>query len=469
MITIKSEWYTLNLINFIVKGSIELDIHRSADRNLVFNVPLMSYLPFGPSSSISIPADTLTYNITLPDFSRAWQSLAVAAYGSNCQGEGRAFVRKIVPWFHENRFFLTNESISLQLEVPKAPIDNELVSASLQFLNLNQCNYEIRITNDWIGTWAQLIRFYWPALLPFISAMFLYCFSQQLRALGRQSHVPSTLSCLVQVSLVKFASIPEVIALAIGVIDSCYLELWPFPPSDEFLLRREGLGFPLIYLIFGGIAWIMAVVITLSFTFSVFIAGSAMHSILIRFLRVKMGISSIIAEVITMGLSRFPIIVSIVLVAIGIGSCGSLALILGLVVCIWKMFSYYEDQLESLLSQEENHEADDGFRINTTVSLMWICTTAMSLPTLIVWFKTPTLAIPGDPTLVTSFIWSICGMGVLQKSGYTESRLKFTYQSVANAVLILSILLPVYGVFSVYRVQFFLSCALVFYAFKQFF
>ena len=54
------------------------------------------------------------------------------------------------------------------------------------------------------------------------------------------------------------------------------------------------------------------------------------------------------------------------------------------------MFSYYEDQLESLLSQEENHEADDGFRINTTVSLMWICTTAMSLPTLIVWFKTPT-------------------------------------------------------------------------------
>ena len=57
------------------------------------------------------------------------------------------------------------------------------------------------------------------------------------------------------------------------------------------------------------------------------------------FLRVKMGISSIIAEVITMGLSRFPIIVSVVLVAIGIGSCGSLALILGLVVCIWKVRS----------------------------------------------------------------------------------------------------------------------------------
>lgn len=54
------------------------------------------------------------------------------------------------------------------------------------------------------------------------------------------------------------------------------------------------------------------------------------------------------------------------------------------------MFGYYEDQMESLLTEEENHEADDGFRINTTISLMWICTIITSLPTLAVWSKTPT-------------------------------------------------------------------------------
>ena len=53
------------------------------------------------------------------------------------------------------------------------------------------------------------------------------------------------------------------------------------------------------------------------------------------------------------------------------------------------MFGYYEDQLESLLNQEEDHESDDGFRINTTVSLMWISASLISLPTLIVWFKSP--------------------------------------------------------------------------------
>ena len=104
----------------------------------------MSYSLFGPSSSVLIPADALTYNITLPDLTRGWQSFVVTAHGANCQAEGNAFVRKIVPWFQESRFFLTNESISLQLDVPKAPIHNELVSASLQFLNLNQCNYQIR-------------------------------------------------------------------------------------------------------------------------------------------------------------------------------------------------------------------------------------------------------------------------------------------------------------------------------------
>lgn len=121
-----------------------MDIHRPADRNLAVNIPLKSYLPFWPSGSINIPADVLAYNITLPDLTRSWQSLVITAHGSNCQEGGNALVRKIVPWFNENRFFLSNDIMSLQLDVPKAPTHDQTESASLQFLNLNQCNYEIR-------------------------------------------------------------------------------------------------------------------------------------------------------------------------------------------------------------------------------------------------------------------------------------------------------------------------------------
>lgn len=55
------------------------------------------------------------------------------------------------------------------------------------------------------------------------------------------------------------------------------------------------------------------------------------------FLRARMGISSIIAEVATMGIARVPILISVALITIGISSCGSLALVLGFIVCIWKV------------------------------------------------------------------------------------------------------------------------------------
>ena len=57
------------------------------------------------------------------------------------------------------------------------------------------------------------------------------------------------------------------------------------------------------------------------------------------YLRSNLGISSIIAEIVTLGLSRLPLVVSIVLIAVGISSCGALAIVLGLFFCIWKVIN----------------------------------------------------------------------------------------------------------------------------------
>lgn len=54
-----------------------------------------------------------------------------------------------------------------------------------------------------------------------------------------------------------------------------------------------------------------------------------------------------------------------------------------------QLFSYYEDELESMLSEEESKEVDDDFRINLTIAILWFCTALLSLPTLIVWIKSP--------------------------------------------------------------------------------
>lgn len=58
------------------------------------------------------------------------------------------------------------------------------------------------------------------------------------------------------------------------------------------------------------------------------------------------------------------------------------------------MFAYYEDQLESAVTgtqddEKEEIEKDDSFHLNSTISLMWICITLLSLPSLIIWMKNP--------------------------------------------------------------------------------
>ena len=102
-----------------------------------------------------------------------------------------------------------------------------------------------------------------------------------------------------------------------------------------------------------------------------------------------------------------------------------------------------------MLSDEENREVDDDFHINTTISLLWFCTALLSLPTLVVWststqyyfikifvlniinclsphpFLRYSLTLPNDYFLVPSFVWSISGMMILQKSKAVNDRLVF--------------------------------------------
>lgn len=52
-----------------------------------------------------------------------------------------------------------------------------------------------------------------------------------------------------------------------------------------------------------------------------------------------------------------------------------------------QLFAYYEDELESMLSEEEHQSLNDGFCLNMTVSILWFCSALSSLPTLIVWSK----------------------------------------------------------------------------------
>lgn len=131
--------------------------------------------------------------------------------------------------------------------------------------------------------------------------------------------------------------VSEAAAFLFDSLDSSHFPWWPFPASDHRLLRSDGLYFPLVHLILAGIAWVWALLLAVLFSLGVSLGGHTLHSFVLRYLRGSLGVSSIIAEAVTMALSRIPIAISVVLLGIGLATCGSLALFLGLIVCIWKV------------------------------------------------------------------------------------------------------------------------------------
>lgn len=125
-----------------------MDMHRNLDRNLEIRFPFKSYIPFAPIAKVVIPSDALSFNLSLPDLNRSWQSIFLKPIGNNCSSQNNALIRKIVPWSHESQFFLTNQSFSVHLHVPKAPTDSDYDSVHLQLINPNlQCTFVIEYEN----------------------------------------------------------------------------------------------------------------------------------------------------------------------------------------------------------------------------------------------------------------------------------------------------------------------------------
>ena len=181
--------------------------------------------------------------------------------------------------------------------------------------------------------------FYWPCLLPLVVGIFTDCFSRQLAAKGRGCSVPSTLRCLLDTSLVRTALIPELVAITLTALKSSNLSF--VPVTDGSLLRAQGLHLPLLYLILGPLAWLVALALAAIFWLAVLAGGTALHSQMIRYLRSGLGISTLIAELVAMNLARVPLFVSVAMVSVALGTCGSVALLIGCFFCVFKVGFFF--------------------------------------------------------------------------------------------------------------------------------
>jgi len=91
------------------------------------------------------PLDALSYNITLPQITKPWQSFAASVTPLNCTWQGNELIRKVVPWSSEDQYYLTNHTFSIHLHQPKKDLNVAYEPIHLQLLNLNQqCSYVVK-------------------------------------------------------------------------------------------------------------------------------------------------------------------------------------------------------------------------------------------------------------------------------------------------------------------------------------
>lgn len=87
-----------------MQAKIHYDVLPGGDRNFRIQLPFYSYFLPGlvGGQRIVAPSDSLSFNVSLPELTATWHSLAVSV---NCKNKHSppAFVRKVIPWSHEGQ------------------------------------------------------------------------------------------------------------------------------------------------------------------------------------------------------------------------------------------------------------------------------------------------------------------------------------------------------------------------------
>merc|ERR1719297_694217 len=105
----------------------------------------------------------------------------------------------------------------------------------------------------------------------------------------------------------------------------------------------------------------------------------------------------IVAEVAVASLSKFPSILSCILMALAGATCGSLALCVGCFCYFLKLFKMYQEYLEGLVKRAVGIRDEDdpsvllGVNFQFSLALLWLINTLLNLPVLITWSQNVSL------------------------------------------------------------------------------
>ena len=379
-------------------------------------------------------------------------------------------------WANDDTFKLLGpnmtNAITARLTRSK-PLNSEEEMKSEVHLYLDpECRYAVSVRPNLAEIFGQIVRFYYPMILPLSLSIVLMILAHQLNLLEKEGQVYACHRILwSQISPISSVMPARLLTSVLPMISLVWIK------PDFTLLAEQGVDFGMlpIMMYFVSIGFVMT--LTLASFLTVVIFGNIISKFAKKIFNANNVIEDLATDAVLNTVTKFPIVLSLALLVIGTSTCGSLALCLGTLCHFLKLFKYYKSYLEWLTKKslgmikkedlEKYKSKEEDFQkiyFNLTFGLLWALTTVLNLPSLLAWSHNLSLGIfqplsPDFSLFPTSVIYSISISFLWQDDQPYKFRAYYHY--VSTACQFSSILIVLFGLVSLYRINYILSFVMI--------
>jgi len=339
------------------------------------------------------------------------------------------------------------------------------------------CVYSIGVRPAIPEMWGQIVRYYYPMMLSFMTSVTMMVLANQLKLVGepdKTSPEPKFHSFFVVLgSKVSPMSAVMPCRLLAAILSSAMVaSKLPFV-TDFALMTESGTDFSLLPILLFFVSIGLMFVVSAAAWACILAFGNAANSLLSKFVAQAVPISNeVVVDVAISTVEKFPFILSLILVAIGACSCGTLALCLGTFAHFVHLFNMYKDFLKSKLfkvrdepTKGEGEESDwiqmGQIHFQFSLALLWVLTTLLNTPSLMAWIHNleSGFNLQKDPSQITALI--LC-LSLPYLWGENRPNLNLAnYNNLSAGIQFFSILTLLYGSLTVYRVNYFICAVFV--------
>eukprot|EP00094_Tigriopus_californicus_P008865 TCALIF_08546-PA protein Name:"Similar to PGAP1 GPI inositol-deacylase (Homo sapiens)" AED:0.00 eAED:0.00 QI:577/1/0.66/1/0.5/0.33/3/0/965 len=468
---LKEEFGYTHVVVFIPKGKkhvkVHLDVYNEFHRHVEYQTP--RWITFFKSYPIvaKTAERSLFYNVTLLEMDQTWQAydIIVKPLGRCPDDTHFGLMRLVTPWAYDatQTLIAHNETsrLTAKLQVTKpSDLGTDPINPRLDILLNPNCQYSIEIQSAVHKMWGQMVRFYAPMIIPLSIAVLLLALTYQLKAMEAENHCSFILSVLTtQVSPISVVMPGRLV----GYVTSTAFLAKFLPISDFQRLNDSGLDFGVLPIVLFFVSIGLVTVVTMAAWVCVILFGNVANKAVIRFFG-PVSPHEVVIELAVSGMTKVPFIVSGVLIALTMGTCGSLALCLGTFIHFVHLFKMYEDYLQNLMRSSMGLKAAESnlsqINFQFTLGLLWTMMSLLNLPALLAWTRRLPLEthLNPDPSLIPAVMLS--GSLAVLWGENAPRNLQF-YSQLSALVQFLAILIVVFGSISMYRVNYFVSAVFV--------